>query len=321
MRHLELSFIDSKESLLNEIKRDFPSGIISEEGFFLKTNTEEFNFQIIDFFSDIHFVLLDCVMGVDTTITIKPNQLKSLVIRFILESSIDYGDQMTAIGEGLENGVSLFNTYTEQKILIRKNRTVKWIAVHIPLEKWIAFTESKWEMLDEIVANESPWILFENMTPKFSALIKDIFSYRNLEVGKKGLISAKSIELTTQFFIQLYKRHTDQEKYGIPDVELSSLFEIRKLLTESIDDPPDMETLSRSFAMSSSKLRTNFKKVFGMPPYQYVLTERLNEAYRLLESSSRSLTDIALSLGFNDQSHFTKSFKKSFNCLPSSVRQ
>lgn len=321
MRHIELSFIDSKESLLNEIKRHFPYGVISEEGFSLKTNTEEFNFEVIDFFSDIHIALFDCTMGVDTTITIKPNQLKSLVVRFILESSIVYGDELTAIGEGLENGVSLFNTYTEQKIVIRKNRTVKWIAVHIPIEEWIAFTESKWEMLDEIVANPAPWILFENMIPKFSTLIKDIFSYRKLEVGKKGLISSKSIELTTHFFIQLFKRHSDNEKYGIPDVDLASLFAIRQLLSENIDAPPDMETLSRTFAMSSSKLRSNFKKVFGMPPYQYVLTERLNEAYRLLESSSRSLTDIALTLGFNDQSHFTKSFKKTFNCLPSSVRQ
>ncbi|WP_430815138.1 helix-turn-helix transcriptional regulator [Carboxylicivirga sp. RSCT41] len=320
MRHFELSFIDSKKSILDQLQLIFPNGLITTHGYNFISDIDEFNYEVIDFLGDIHFVLCECQFGIDTTITVKPNQLKSLVIRFILESNIQYGNESTAIGEGKENGASLFNTYTEQTIVIHKNKSIKWLAIHIPIDKWNSFTESKWSSLNTIIENTSPWVLFENMSPKYSKLIKDIFSYQKLDIGKKGLISAKSIELSTLFFLQLYKRSDNEEKYGIPDVELSKLFEIKELLSKSLESPPDIETLSTSFAMSESKLRANFKKVFGMPPYQYLMAERLNEAYRLLESTSRSLIDIALSLGFNDQSHFTKSFKKTFNCLPSNVR-
>ncbi|WP_281612995.1 helix-turn-helix domain-containing protein [Flammeovirga sp. SubArs3] len=320
MRNIELSFIDSKRSILGDLKKAFPDGSISEKGFCYESNNELFNYEIIKFFGDIHIVLFEGKLTVDTHVTIKPNEMKSVVLRFILESDITHGENETAIGEGKENGATLFNTYTEQNIRLKKNTKIKWLAIHIPIKEWLEFAESRWDKLEEIVINQSPWILFESMTPTFSRLIKDIFSYQNLEVGKKGLISAKAIELSTYLFVQLYKRHDDKEKYGIPDVELSKLFAIRDLLSQNLDSPPDIDSLSKTFAMSPTKLRANFKKVFGMPPYQYLLAERLNESYRLLESSDRSLTDIALSLGFNDQSHFTKSFKKNFDCLPSAIR-
>ncbi|WP_044209583.1 helix-turn-helix transcriptional regulator [Flammeovirga sp. OC4] len=320
MRNIELSFIDSKKKILEEISKSFPNGTVTDKGFHSKSNNENLSYEIIPFFANIHFVLFEGILGVDTNITVKPNEMKSMVLRFILESDITHGDYDTAIGEGQENGATLFNTYTEQKISLKKNTKIKWLAIHIPIDQWIEFTESKWEMLEDVIKNESPWMLFESMTPVFSKLIKDIFSYQKLDVGKKGLISAKSIELCTYFFLQLYKRNDDKEKYGIPDVELSQLFAIRDLLSQNLDSPPDIDSLSKDFAMSPTKLRANFKKVFGMPPYQFLLAERLNEAYRLLESSDRPLTDIAFSLGFNDQSHFTKSFKKTFNCLPSAIR-
>ena len=320
MRRIELTSIDSRDTILKEFKKQFPDGTINEKGFKLDNHKEHFSYDIIDFFGVAHFALLEGTLAIDTQVQINPSALKSLVVRFILESQVQYNETETTIGEGLENGASLYNTYSEQNILLPKNNRIKWLGVHIPIKKWNEFTGSKWPILDKIIENKDPWTLFENMTPKFSTLLKDIFTLKETTIGKNGLIAAKSIELVTHFFIQLQKRNTDKESYGIPDVEIGKIFEIKGLLTKNIENPPDMDTLSKIFAMSKAKLRTNFKKVFGMPPYQYVIRERLNEAYRLLETSNRSLTDIALSLGFNDQSHFTKSFKNTFDCLPSSVR-
>ncbi|MGI9530965.1 helix-turn-helix transcriptional regulator [Lutimonas sp.] len=320
MYKIELTSIDSIDGILNEIHGYFPNGKIDEKGFKVDNVKESFSYSIINFLGAFHVVLFEGYLGEDTQIKIKPNSNKSLVMRFILESSVLHQDRELSIGEGLENGACLYNSYSEQKLFIEKGKTVKWLAVHIPIERWLEFTESKWETLNSIVENVNPWILFESMTPKLSTLIKDVFAYNTLDIGRKGFIVSKTIELVTHFMIQLHKRGNDAENIGVPDVEISKLYAVRELLNKQLNEPPSMEDLASSFAMSETKLRSNFKKVFGMPPYQYVLKERLNESYRLLESTDRSLTDIALTLGFNDQSHFTKSFKKVFECLPSSVR-
>lgn len=320
MRNIELTFVNTREGILQEIKKVFPSGKIDEKGFSVNNNAEQLSYTIIDFLGAFHVALFEGSLAEDTHIHIKPNDVKSLVIRFILESSVKYKENEVSIGEGLENGASLFNTFTAQNIVLQKGKKIKWLAVHIPLDKWMDFTQSKWEALNEMIQNEKPWALFESMTPKYANLIKDIFAYNELDLGRKGLTISKTIELVTHFLMQLQKRSLDKESLGIPDVDLSKLMAIKELLAKNLEEPPSMEFLASTFAMSESKLRSNFKKMYGVPPYKYVVRERLNESYRLLESTDRSLTDIALSLGFNDQSHFNKAFKNAFDCIPSSIR-
>lgn len=320
MRKIELTFIDSRDAILKEFKSVFPTGTIDEKGFVLENQKERFSYTVIDFLGAFHVVLFEGTLGEDTQVLVNPNDKKSLVVRFILESNVHYKENQMDIGEGLENGASLYNSYSPQNIILKKGKSIKWLAVHIPIDRWLEFTESKWDVLNKIIENKNPWTLFESMTPQFSKLIKDIFALSKLDLGRKAFTVSKSIELVTYFLIQLQRRSQDDESLGIPDVEISKLVAVREMLAKNIEEPPSMNVLSQSFAMSEAKLRSNFKKMFGMPPYQFVLRERLNEAHRLLVSTNRSLTDIALSLGFNDQSHFTKSFKNTFDYLPSSLR-
>jgi AraC-like DNA-binding protein len=44
---------------------------------------------------------------------------------------------------------------------------------------------------------------------------------------------------------------------------------------------------------------------------------KLKKAAKLLVEKKLSVTQIALEIGFNSPSHFTKAFKQMFNCLPS----
>lgn len=182
------------------------------------------------------------------------------------------------------------------------------------------FTEGQWTGLNDILLDQTPWVLFEMMTPVYANIIKDIFEFNQFREGRKALILSRGLELITLFLVQLAKRNKDAESVGIPDVDLEQLLQIKSHLQENLNAPPNMEDLSEKFGLSATKLRVNFKKVFGVPPYQYVLKERLQEAYRLLLFTNRTLADIAYSLGFSDQSHFNKSFKNAFDCSPSSLR-
>jgi len=60
----------------------------------------------------------------------------------------------------------------------------------------------------------------------------------------------------------------------------------------------------------------------GLSPRQFILEERLKEAARLLlQGGERArVLDIALSVGFNDASHFSKAFATKFGCSPRTFR-
>ncbi|MGB0838140.1 MAG: helix-turn-helix transcriptional regulator [Flavobacteriaceae bacterium] len=320
MRKIELNSIDTIEGILADFKSYFPSAELDDKGLRVATAEDQFIYSVQNFADLFHLVLFEGVLGQETEVLVKPNENKSIVMRFLMESSLTYREHEMSIGQGMDNGGSIFNSYTPQEFVLPAATRIKYLTIHIPLDNWRSFTEGKWTALNEIVENQAPWILFEGMTPQYSKLLKDICAYNQLDQGRKALCMARSLELATHFLIQLQKRGQDKENLGIPDVELSKILAIRETLSRNLENPPTMEILSREFGMSESKLRNNFKKVYGMPPYQFVLRERLQEAYRLLLSGSRPLMDIALSLGFNDQSHFNRAFKSAFDCTPSSLR-
>ncbi|RUT05605.1 AraC family transcriptional regulator [Dulcicalothrix desertica PCC 7102] len=63
-----------------------------------------------------------------------------------------------------------------------------------------------------------------------------------------------------------------------------------------------------------------FKQSMGMSPYQYVMTERIERAKSLLNNSHLSITEIALTLGFNSHSHLGKHFRKVMGVTPKDYR-
>ncbi len=62
----------------------------------------------------------------------------------------------------------------------------------------------------------------------------------------------------------------------------------------------------------------------GMSLERFIMQRRLEHCRRALEDAaqaSRTVSDIAYSLGFSDMSHFTRRFKALFGCSPSEWRQ
>jgi len=63
-----------------------------------------------------------------------------------------------------------------------------------------------------------------------------------------------------------------------------------------------------------------FRNTFGATPYRYVMAERLNQAKALLATKRQSIVEIAESLGFANQSHFTDVFRRATGLPPRRFR-
>jgi AraC family transcriptional regulator len=64
-----------------------------------------------------------------------------------------------------------------------------------------------------------------------------------------------------------------------------------------------------------------FKQKMGITPHQYILQQRIEQAKFLLQHRELSLAEIALSVGFCDQSHFTRCFKQRVGITPNQLMQ
>lgn len=78
-----------------------------------------------------------------------------------------------------------------------------------------------------------------------------------------------------------------------------------------------IEQLADQAYLSPFHFARLFKQTLGMSPHQYVLQNRIERAKRLIAKSPYlNLTEIGLSVGFFDQSHFSKSFKRVTGTTP-----
>lgn len=74
--------------------------------------------------------------------------------------------------------------------------------------------------------------------------------------------------------------------------------------------------LADYFQVDSKYLARRFKKETNETIKNYINRKKVEEAKRIMQSSSMALIDIAANLSFNDQSHFTKVFKEYAGITP-----
>jgi AraC family transcriptional regulator len=98
------------------------------------------------------------------------------------------------------------------------------------------------------------------------------------------------------------------------------LEEARSLLHDRSRERLRVSEVAATVGVHPVHLSREFRAHYGTPMGGYLRALRLQEAaYRLL-SSDATLADIALAVGFFDQSHFTREFKRQFGVTPLTYR-
>jgi AraC family transcriptional regulator len=82
-----------------------------------------------------------------------------------------------------------------------------------------------------------------------------------------------------------------------------------------------IKDLAASLNISVGHFCRAFKRTFGMPARIWIRRRRIELAQGLMLTTGNSLSEIALSCGMSDQSHFTRSFRRIVGESPSSWRQ
>jgi AraC-like DNA-binding protein len=86
-------------------------------------------------------------------------------------------------------------------------------------------------------------------------------------------------------------------------------------------EPIDLESAASEAGLSSFHFLRLFARVLGVTPHQYLVRSRLRHAARLLADDARSITDVALDVGFFDLSNFVRTFHRAAGVSPRRFRQ
>ena len=91
---------------------------------------------------------------------------------------------------------------------------------------------------------------------------------------------------------------------------------IVRYVDENIDTRLRVSDLSGQVRLSVSRFSKGFNVTFGRPPYDYVLSRRIEAAKYLIASTQEPLSQIAHACGLSDQAHLSKVFKRLVGTTP-----
>ena len=103
--------------------------------------------------------------------------------------------------------------------------------------------------------------------------------------------------------------------------DIECLHKAKQLIHKDPSKHYTIPEIARHVGFSTSKLKTGFKKLFGMGLYKYLQQQRMEKGKHLLENSEKTLKDISRSLGYRYSNNFSTSFKKLFGIPPEGWRK
>jgi AraC family transcriptional regulator len=92
-------------------------------------------------------------------------------------------------------------------------------------------------------------------------------------------------------------------------------------IEEHLAEPISLEALARLAGLSACYFCRAFRQSLGMPPQRYQLSRRIERAKTLLAKRAASVTDVSLTVGYNDTSAFCTAFRRVTGLTPSAYRR
>ncbi|MEE1926517.1 AraC family transcriptional regulator [Pseudomonas sp. 148P] len=142
-------------------------------------------------------------------------------------------------------------------------------------------------------------------------------AFRALHGDEPRMLRQASLDaLLERLSRQLVWRARDTADPRMPAVALRA----RDYLHEHFRSDINLDDLARACGVDRFRLTRAFKSAFGLAPHAYLVQLRLARARRLL-AGGWSPARVAMDLGFADQSHLGRWFRRAYGLTPATYRK
>lgn len=224
--------------------------------------------------------------------------------------------------EEFESFVKLSHTLAPETFVfpaIKRLRSVKFFFNKAHLSTFI----SK-QAFEDVTSQYFPVVMktdnSEPIATEYRVMLDDLWTEIDQPL-RLNYIQNRVLLLLEKYIVKLYERKDLQrKKVRRSDDETLRLMKVEALLVKNFSvAPPTIDELSRISAMSPTKLKNDFKALYGQPIYEYYQKNRMLKAKSLLVLAKYNIKEVGIMVGYSNLSHFANTFKKEFGFLPSEM--
>ena len=119
-----------------------------------------------------------------------------------------------------------------------------------------------------------------------------------------------------RFLFQILEEAGEEDKSLPADIAA-----VIRYIREAREEMPDIAKMAALVNLSESRFKQKFKQATGIPPAEFTVREKIRESQTLLKDPARTVTSIAMELGFSSSQHFSVLFRKYTGLSPIHYRQ
>ncbi|MGG1311441.1 MULTISPECIES: helix-turn-helix transcriptional regulator [Cohnella] len=139
------------------------------------------------------------------------------------------------------------------------------------------------------------------------------------QAGHAAVVRALLVKLLIRIY--RFQLQALEEPSRSPNPMHRKISEIASYLAVHFHEKPTLDQVAKQFFISPSHLSRVFKSVTGFYFREYLLLLRIREAQKQLRETHHKVQTIAESCGFENLTHFNKSFKKIIGLSPLQYRK
>lgn len=202
----------------------------------------------------------------------------------------------------------------------KRQRSVKFFFSHDHLHSMLG-KQAIEEVLSEYFPNVMKGEQLEPIATEYRVMLDELWAEQITQPLRINYIQNRVLLLLEKYIIKLYERRDlHGKKVRRNEDETLRLMKVEALLVKNFTvAPPTIDDLSRISAMSPTKLKNDFKQLYGLPIYEYYQKNRMLKAKSLLVLGKYTIKEVGILVGYTNLSHFAGTFKKEFGYLPSEM--
>jgi len=202
---------------------------------------------------------------------------------------------------------------------------VKLKSVHIYFDTKILATYLAKDAVEILVKSYFPQLIanaqLDPIETDYRVMLDELQVDKHDHPLRINFIQNRVLLLLEKFLLKLAAhKKTLGAKSKLTEDEIVRLMKVEALLVKDFSVAvPTIDSLSKLSAMSPTKLKSDFKQLYGLPIYEYYQKNRMLKAKALLLSGLYSSKEVGIMVGYTNLSHFATTFKKEFGVLPSEL--
>ncbi|WP_405416066.1 helix-turn-helix domain-containing protein [Maribacter sp. Asnod1-A12] len=183
--------------------------------------------------------------------------------------------------------------------------------------------EHSFSKLKNAISNSNSFVLWDKskfIPPNIRSKINDIIQCPYKGDIRKTYLESKLTVLIIDFLLGRQTSKLSKDNVRLLNADYMALVKVEDYIRKNLKESLKIMDLAEIAGFNATKLKRDFKKLYGVTIFKYITALRMEIAKSLITQDGVSIAHAAYEVGYANPQHFTTAFKRTMGYVPSELK-